>query len=132
MSTVVDTITVFWTLVTTGASWSQLADYGVNTIVPGVSRWAQLTACLFVMGTCVCRLDMLKIKHNKINSILMYLLVGAFAAGTATDLWKNYRVDWYDSCGLFAWCVFVMRTIKDWRSGPPKDTVRGELEELYK
>lgn len=75
--------------------------------------------CLAIVAACVCRINVMTAKRNKLSWWLMYMLFAAYALavlidGLATREWnKAYLL------GLAALGANLLITMKNWRTGPP-------------
>ena len=73
-------------------------------------RLAGIIVCLLSAFACLCRLDLLHVKHDRPAKIACYLFTAAFAGGVLTELVAGQHVDWYIAFGMAAAALHLIAT----------------------
>lgn len=101
----------------------------IDQVIDALIRLGGIVACGGIIVGSVCRVDKMGWKKTKLAYFALYMSYGAWAMGTAIDLWFNFFVDWYTYFGLMAVFGHMILTMKEWKHGPPKE-VRTDWSEL--
>lgn len=87
-----------------------------------IVRYIGLAACIAVLLGCICRIGLMQRRRNHVSWWLIYVLLAVYAAGMALDLAIGRWVDWYEIAGIGGVLLYLERTRKLWRHGPPPET----------
>lgn len=81
--------------------------------------------CLSIVAACVCRINAMTSKRNKLAWWLMYAGMAVYAAGELIDVALSWHwLPTHELVGLVAIALNLALTQRHWRDGPPPITCK--------
>lgn len=89
---------------------------------------AFLALSVFVVFSCICRVNQLRPGKHAYGWTIKYALFTAFAGGEFLEAAQSiYWFSWYELAGLVGVALHLLVTRKGWRDGPPRVAEKGYL-----
>lgn len=82
-------------------------------------RYAGVMVCLAVAIGCICRLDQMTTRRNKVGWIGFYIASAAFCGWVCVDLLVQGWVDAYRAAMVACMLGYLWVSRRDWQHGPP-------------
>lgn len=96
----------------------------MGELVSELGKWVGVAACLFVLVGCICRIDMMRTRHNILGWVIMYILAAPFAYDILFNLLTGKQVGLYAWFGLGVMALHFQLTKKLWTCSPPLYTIK--------
>lgn len=79
-----------------------------------------LALAMFVVGSCICRVNLLQAGKHRYPWVIKYALFAGFAGAEFLDALANVNdFSWFELAGVVAIALHLHETKTVWRGGPP-------------